>query len=71
MESLLVEIVWPQSLPEDVKIYSEGNRYFIDITSPMLLSRQKVFGELFDLWQENGRLWKENIELCKELGKDS
>lgn len=70
MESVLVEIIWPQSLPDDIKVYSEGNRRFIDITSPVLLSRQKIFGELFDLWQEYGRLRKENMQLRKELGKD-
>ena len=66
MEETLIEIVWPQELPEDIKVYVENGHYWIDFASPILYTRQNFYGDIFDLQQENAKLRHEISELRKD-----
>jgi hypothetical protein len=48
-EMMLVEIIWPQELPaEDIKTLVENGHYYVDMASPVLVTRQEWFNDWMD-----------------------
>ena len=75
--SYLVEIVWPQNeeMPDDLKVFADNDHYYIDVTSPVLITKQKAWADAMDARQKSVALQARVDELeaaaeyaLKELG---